>query len=349
MAITELLPWASTVVLLGLLIYFIKNPEKVEKWSSILSRVFSSFSMRAERRAVAGDIQAEIDSFAKSTEKVVPSVLPFGLRIKWIEKEEGEAFIEKDQVVVLMRQHQNNARNLALASFLFMSVGLLPSQRIFVDDDLIQALEVAMTEKFLTSRNRSDALQVFNKDIMGRFAHSNPKIRSLYDLIGDLESKGLFLGILLPELAELSLRFQTVTPVGLKDEVRKFAEFVRALALKKRGEQLETNVFEGKYIRVGFVLVGLWQKIMSQQLEPYLAAISYCIERSINTAYLLAMGDLNLGVTRLVADQSQKMKFGRVKNEKVFTIIDDRGKPLKGIIVAFETFKRTEDVSAIPR
>ena len=40
------IPWAT---LAGLLIYFIKNPEKVEKWGSVLAKTFSFASAKWER------------------------------------------------------------------------------------------------------------------------------------------------------------------------------------------------------------------------------------------------------------------------------------------------------------
>ena len=95
MAILDILPWGISGALLIVIIYGATHPEVLEKWAGNFSAFFSWASERLERAAVADSVLADVGSFSISTEKVVPSSLPFGIRIKWISEEQEEGFLEK--------------------------------------------------------------------------------------------------------------------------------------------------------------------------------------------------------------------------------------------------------------
>jgi len=308
------------------------SPGQMHVWSGALLQTPSNPKLTASR---------------SQRRRIVPSTIPFKIRIRWIANDEEESFLEKDQVVILLRQHQNNARNLALASFLFMSAGFLPTQRVCVDEDFIQALEVVMTEKFLKSRNRTDALRIFSNEIM-KTMEGAERINPLCALVNDLESKGFFLGVLLPELCQLAIRYQESQPADLKSEVRRFSEFVRSFAVKQRGEKLESTEFSGKYIRVGIIQVGLWEKVTSGRLEPYLSAVNHDIEAGMDTGYLLAWGLANIDVSKKVAERVKAVNFGETNASHEFKMINDRGVTVNGIIIRLNLFKRASDATSRP-
>lgn len=329
------IPTGTAVFLLGVLGYVITHPEIVEKWKGILGSGFSWLSAAAERHAVAGTIVYEIDSFAKALNKLVPSSLPLGIKVKWV-TEKDEAFLEKDQVVVLMRHHQNNARNLATACYLFMSEGLLPSQRLLIDDETMEAVEMVVAEKALISRNRPDALRILDSEFVAAIVKTQPRVAILYRTVKGLEPNGMLTTVFLPEIAELAIRSGGTAPVGVKEEVRDFLSFLQMYVERTRGQNLPSNVFEGRYLRVGIILVGAYQKVRREYVAPYVQAITFSISRLAHRDYLLAIGKTNVMVAREAGAIAQEAGLGRVKAERGYITFGRRGKVLEGISIAFE-------------
>lgn len=92
----------------GLFIYLVTHPEVAEKWGAIFTRLFSNISKRAERRTVALGIQGGIDSFAKSLNKEVEGVAPYGVQIEWvIGRITRESFFRENKIVIRMDYHTN--------------------------------------------------------------------------------------------------------------------------------------------------------------------------------------------------------------------------------------------------
>ena len=235
-----------------------------------------------------------------------------------------------------------------MASFLFMSAGLLPSQRLCIDDDFMRALEVSMAEKLLTSRKRADALRIFESEVRSKVGGGD--VGELCNLIRDLESKGLFFGILIPELAKLATKYQDSESEALRDEVRRFANFLRSIALRQRGEILPSTRFEGRYIRIGVILVGMFTKVLAGSPAPYLGAISYSREHALDTSYLLAWANQNIALAKKAIRAAENTNFGKLVASRDFTMVDDRGRSVRGIVDEFLIYARPEDaVSLSPR
>ena len=336
-----LLAWVSTgglVAALSVIAYFLTHPDDVQKWNGILGSAGSWINIRFERRAVSGTITFELDSFAKAINKLVPSSLPLGIKIRWVTDKE-EAFLDKNQVVLLMRQHKNNARNLANACMLFMSEGLLPTQRLYVDNDLMKAFEIVMAEKALLGRNRPDALRILNAEIVANIGETSPSVLSLRDDVKELDSNGFFTNVLIPEIAELPTRIQGVSiPTDFHSEVRDFVSFLRPFA---RHEIVPSTIFQGRCIRTAIILIGIHEKVIQRYVEPYLQAINFSIERAVHRDYLLALGSLHVAVAKQVGVAATKVGFGRVVSEREFAFLNQRGRVVKGVAIAFDPVIRT--------
>ena len=141
-----------------LIIYFIKNPEKAEKWGSIIARVFSRASSAAEKRSVSGDIQSEINSFAKSIDgRIDSSIFPYGIKIKWEEPTDAQydSFVNGENVVVRLKHHSNQAWNFALTTMAYVESGFLPNLRPHFDGTVSEALNLATTQKIICERKRT--------------------------------------------------------------------------------------------------------------------------------------------------------------------------------------------------
>ena len=166
------IPWAT---ILSLALYFIMNPEKAEKWYSILARCVSNWSQRAERATVASDIQSDINLFSKTlNEKVSDQILPDGIKIQW---EKGtttrEAFLRDNRVIVKMSHHRNQARNFLNATLSYVTTGLLPNARYHLDPIVRRSLDLTVIRKILSERKRDMLYRCSLRRSMNLKRHNN--------------------------------------------------------------------------------------------------------------------------------------------------------------------------------
>ena len=123
----SLWPIYSTFPFIGLIIYMIAHPEKIEKWHGLFARLLSFISKRAERQSVSSDIQARLYSFIKSFH--LDDVLPYKIRFKWITGSNFESYVNEGEVIIIMDNHKNNARNFVNAIVAYTTQAFLPSVR----------------------------------------------------------------------------------------------------------------------------------------------------------------------------------------------------------------------------
>src|SRR5574344_2938015 len=76
----------SAGVFFVLIIYFVKNPEKVEKWIALFSKLFKNFWKVAEHTYVKMDVQYTVNAYMADLRKLVPSLLITHVQISWIDE-----------------------------------------------------------------------------------------------------------------------------------------------------------------------------------------------------------------------------------------------------------------------
>jgi len=76
--------WFIVILLIFLVLYFLLNPEKAEKWGSILLRVFSFVGKKVEQQYISKDIQFKLNSFGKEINNECKDLIPYKIEIKFI-------------------------------------------------------------------------------------------------------------------------------------------------------------------------------------------------------------------------------------------------------------------------
>ena len=131
----SILAWlAPNAVWIGVVIYLITHPEVAAKWGAILNSLFSRISRKAEMRSVALDIQGRIDSFSKSISHEVPGIMPYGVKIEWVNGELAkESFFRDGKIILKMSYHMNQDENVVRAAMEYIARGMLSDSRSHVD------------------------------------------------------------------------------------------------------------------------------------------------------------------------------------------------------------------------
>jgi uncharacterized protein YcfJ len=94
------------------IIYVFKNPEKVEKWGSIIYKFASYVIKKYEKNYMMSDIQSTIEIKRKEL-GLKNDVLPYGIKIKWTEEESVEVDLQQNKVLVMMKPSESQSKNLA--------------------------------------------------------------------------------------------------------------------------------------------------------------------------------------------------------------------------------------------
>jgi hypothetical protein len=319
----------------AVLVYVLMNPEKAEKWASILLRLGAVISSRAEKRSVASDIQSDINIFAKRMTNIDSRILPYGLRIRWenIKDATPESFIKEDQVVVRLSHHKNRAKNIVLATLAYVHSGLLPDVRAHIDEDVSKSLDFTVTRKILVDQKRLDGLQILEMQI-STAAEDAAGVKGLCKAMTGLDGIGLFDLILLRELADVGkLLAGTLPQDQTKTEIREFIGACEKLAEKEPGKDVSPD-FEGKRIRVSIVLIARFETYMMRGIEPHLNWIKKCIDREIDSIYVVARGP-NIQIAKDVDAALTDLSLRKV-GESYPKAWDARGRKVNTVCLAYK-------------
>jgi len=324
------LPWATLV---GLLFYFIKNPEKAEKWSSLIARTFSFLNSRLERLSVARDIQSDINSFAKKLKFGTDiGVVPYGVKVNWVKNTTRDAFVKEGKVVIKMEHHENQARNFLYALMEWVDKGLIPESRHLLDRSILQAIDFTFVNKALNESKRHDSRQIFLDEIFEPRAPKGSLIERYCSILSLLDQSGLFVGVVLPEYTTLGKRLSSeIRNENIRLETIYFFNMLERLAKRRSGQDISPS-YVGEYIRCHIVLIAKAEKYALYGLDPYLSFINKCCEQGARSFYVCAIGDPNVSIVKRIRDAYEKSR----KLSFVWEKVQSMG-PMRSIVLHLES------------
>ena len=283
------LAWlAPNAVWIGVLIYLITHPEVAEKWGAVLNRLFSKVSRRSEKRSVALDIQGRIDSFSKSISSEVSGIMPYGVKIEWVNGEvTKESFFKDRKIILRMKYHTNQDENVVRAAVEYIARGMLPDSRPYVDERVMRSADLVCTKK-LIEKERRTALQFYYGEILNPARKSDAEVDKYVLIMHHLDELGYFTQILLRELQRLGVTMQFSIPEeSVREETKTFVEFLdEKINKKKPGVDVDPTFLGGK-IKTSIVYVA---KAETGTIEPHLRWVERCVNKGIDTIYLCARG-----------------------------------------------------------
>jgi small subunit ribosomal protein S1 len=329
-------------ILIILVYIFVLNPEKGERFLSLLAKLFSKISGTAEKVTTAQGIQSKINSFIKSINSEVENLLPYRLKIKWIsEKIDKPSFIKDGRVIVMLKYHQNWDENLSRATLLYMKEAVIPEARQHIHFKLSESIDLMMTKKALYSfAEARSSFNYFLREILHPKIENDTKIKDFCTVIANLEERGLFTRVLLRELKELGYKRAGLAETGdTVFETGKFTKFLTEIAQKERGENVPLT-FVGRYIKIAVILVArpeteIWG------IDPFIRRIREKIKERLNVIYIFARGK-NIELAKEITKQCEKMpELVQIHKEEEFPTWRD-GDIIKGYCTIFYNRKSYE-------
>ncbi|MBS7648434.1 MAG: hypothetical protein QXU95_03405 [Candidatus Bathyarchaeia archaeon] len=310
--------WVSTTVLMTIILYFIMNPDAVEKWASIIFRFLSFLGPSFDKRAIASYLQSTINSFSKRINSEVQGILPYGIKIKWVTETTKEAFIKNGEVIVLLRRSNNEARNLATATFTYMSNALIPEARPFVYQPVMVSADLVMARRILLEEHRPDALVILKKEFLEPIASQILGVSKYYDSLEKLDSQGMLTRLIFTEFNELAglLGLRPPTDTIIK-ETKDFADVMIRLAEKKPGVDINPD-YSGNYIKTSVMLIA---RTGIDEKTPYLAWVIRCLNKGIEKIHVFARGKDNIALAISVVDKLERKAMIKKTAESLFEVL----------------------------
>jgi hypothetical protein len=312
-----LLSWVALGILVFLIAYILRNPEKGEAIVARLSRIPATISLRFDKAYVASDIQSKLNGFAKTVNSETVSIMPYQAKIEWVTAIDQKTLIRNNEIVIKLDGHLEQEKNLVYATVAYVSQGLLPYSRQYVDDRIMKSCDLVVTHKILQKERKKEPLDFFFKEFLSPAVEQDQEMKKDINIMMKLDKSGYFTMILLRELWDLGRKLYPGVSEEAKRETMDLLLVLEKLAEKKKGEDINTTL-QKKDISMSIVLVGRPEVVASYGIDPYTRWIDKCLDNGIYTIHILARGKVNIMVARMVTQNfKDSMKIEEVEERQI--------------------------------
>jgi hypothetical protein len=280
-----------------------------------------SFWKSGAKGSVALKIQQSLNTAQEEINSEVKGIIPYPAKVEWVNK---PSFLNtKDEVVVIrMKEYEENPRNVAYAVIDYISKGMIPYSRPYVEKQVQTAIDSTMIKKILFERDKS-ALDYFLTNVLNK-ALGEEGVQHYLNVFNNLDQRGIFTRVYLEEVKELGLELYPTPDQDAILETKEYVEHLNILATRRRGELGTANPYIGRRIKVAYILIAEPEKLKRQGLMPYIQYALRCAEEGAEAIYMLSRGRKNRPAIKLANSIALtcKMKIANVSEYKE-TIGDD--------------------------
>ncbi|MGA2286483.1 MAG: hypothetical protein ABSG55_09465, partial [Dehalococcoidia bacterium] len=287
-------------------LWLLNNPEKADAWLAWGYRNILARLRIGEYGNVATNIQAALNRAGKSLDDEAPGAMPNNMRIEWAKDAQAvEALLREGEIVVTMGYSADRDRNLAVATVAFVSKGLLPRARIYLDRTLMRAVDLVVAKGILWKAATAGAVSHLIDNYVKPEVETQPRLRRDLSLMETLETGGYFSHVFLRQLTFVGNRvFPALPDTAIETEIRGFADFLGQLAMRERGHDVNLS-FARSRIRVGVILVAR-AETKAWGTEAYARRVRISRDRGIEHLYICGRGPDNIELAEQVATQQER-------------------------------------------
>ncbi len=299
---------SSTVTSLILLWFFIRNPEKVEKWVSLFLKTFAFVSARAARTHMATDIQSKIAEARKEL-NIREEVLPYGVKIKWTDVDDVETDLKDKRLVVMMRPYASQAKNFATIISVYIPEVLLPKAKRYVEPKLMTGIEHTISKSIL--QRNSKALDYY----LNAFLEKDNDIASYITKMDKVHMQGALSRLLLPELKRLNVLYPQESNSMVFKETKNFSEMVYNFVTKEPGVDVSPN-YLGNHIKMAIVAIAKPYQLVEGKVPASYTFIQKAKEKGIDHFYIVCTEAFIQYAKDLIEDCKNKLSLSKVFEEE---------------------------------
>lgn len=273
-----------------------------------------------KKNAVALQIEHELNTAQEEINSQTKGLIPYPAKVEWIEKP-SYLDTEEEKVILRMREHKYNPRNVAFAVVDYISEGLIPLSRMYIETPIQTAIDATMVRAILLERN-DNALDYYLTSVLSKRLDEKG-VRYYVQVINNIHKRGMMTRILLEEFKELGRKLFPIIDKDVVSETKEYVEHLNTLATRERGELGKSDPFLGKNIKVAYLMIADPKKIKIKGDAPY---IEYAYHKIINGAeaiYLLSRGGKNRPAMRLAEKIARNLNIKIINTSEYEDLVGD--------------------------
>ncbi len=323
----------------GLILYFVKNPDKLEKWVAILSKLGRYFSVKAEETYVKYSVQSKVNGFIYNVAKVIPNLIVQKVKVEWVSDRLSEReFIENNQVVVRMRKSRSENRNIVNATVAFVSHSLLIKAKRYIAKYQKEAIDMFTVTQIL-KREDPIALSEFIEAYLHE-AMDNQKVNALYAKFEDIDLFGLYFPVFITEMTFLGEKVfgGHRNDQAIFEEVNQLVNFLYNYSHRKINED-SVNEYNGAYCKFAIRIYGRSARIQNEGEQIYINNIEKTAEDT-DTIYIISKQENRDFISSVVKEALKHIPFTLYNNRQYNATITapDGGKvKVKNILIVLRS------------
>lgn len=182
------------VFLGALLFYFFTQIPQFQGVGSWLARAIS-FWRKADLASVSLAIEGELNSVQEDLNRQSAGLVPFPAKVEWIIDQNAKSFCDtfNGKVIIRMKEHAYNARNIAWATLDYVSKGMIPYSRLYLDEDMSKGIDYTIGKKILLENE--GALDYFYREMIVPSMEEG-HLRETMQMLENLDNRGILTRIL---------------------------------------------------------------------------------------------------------------------------------------------------------
>lgn len=311
----------------------------IPHFQKIYSHILLAFSFvkRAELKSIKLSIEGNINSSREMINSEIQGAMPYPVRVDWVQKENPDTFLDKytGEVIVRMKPHDYQPRNLVYATLNSVSKGFLNTSRLYLDDAVNTAIDYTMTKKILSGQGQTKALDDFLSEVV-QPRMSDAELRTHLETMEKLDENGIFSRLLIREFLELGRELYPRYDKNAHLDTQKFLGFLKRFAERERGQEDVELSFGGKRIRVRILLVAKREKFYMAGPEPYVLYAKGSIDHGYDSLYILAGGVLVSPAKIVMRELEKSEAMNKIEGTDETYVTKHEGKDVEKVCVVFK-------------
>ena len=331
--------YSMTIIICAIIIVFIiMNVDKVLMIKSEVLGWFSKFFSWAKKGQISNKVRATILRAVREKSVTNPEILPTDLKVEWVKDETPSAFVNKNQVIVRIKQSSNIHENLVVAVSAYVNEGLLHNVRRYLHKSVVQASKVYMTRKIVQSAGTASLTYLDEQYIFPQL-RDNIVLKELYEQLAIIDRNGMFVGILLNEFQKVGMSIHgEIEDPELIAESKEFFRFLYDIALGVSNDY-ERLCFNRDYFKVVIFLTASNRTLQRSGIRPFIRAISQKLDEGIETIYVFGLGRKQEIAGAISQEIDQKdFRIHDIKKHE-YRHIGENGRRVAGVFYECSIFK----------
>jgi len=321
-------------VAVGVILYLVVFPDKAQQLTALLYTAVSWVYTRFRSRARGKRIESRINSACEKLARQHPEVVPHPIRLQWVGDDHDEVlqWLERDGLIVCVHGSGDEAGDTHAAAAAVVHKGVLKKARSYIPKSLMTAVDMAATHMLLAAIGDPEAYAKFAENLED--ALSDQAARGWFNKLAQIEDRGYFTRILLPELNTLGeRRFGAVPDDDTRVEAEEFTNFVHAIASRERGEEVRLS-FRGRTIRAAVILFTKAETLQEHGLDAHVHRVELCLDSGIERFYLAALDSAFAPHAKTVAARCYSAGLLQEERTHSYEIPLSHGSPEQALIIS---------------